>query len=170
MFVIGTTQKLKKEIDQQLMNAEDYREVPEIYKWHANIFMINGRKCLLLMNDATGLNLTLLGVDEPQFDNIGNVIRGSLQQLFTILGIDEEISDQMLNASEEIVYTKTKSRKVLGLMNEVRYAIEARAEGLDYESIDAVEINQSNNRSHGSSSWEDFHPRDTFINYFHQSS
>ncbi|WP_181347618.1 hypothetical protein [Thalassobacillus sp. CUG 92003] len=144
MFVIGTTQKLAKELNKTL-EPQDHVETPEINKWHMNMFKWNDRKCVLLMNDKTGLNLLLFGLEKEQFENIDNVLKGSLKQLLQLLELDQEIKDQFLEASEEIVYTKTSNRRVLGMMREIKTTVESMLEGVSYEDVDAADINRMNN-------------------------
>ncbi|WP_326315807.1 DUF6933 domain-containing protein [Halobacillus sp. HZG1] len=166
LFVIGATKKLQNEIGQPIEKVEEYTEVPEIYQWHANIVTINRRKCLLLMNNATGLNLTLFGLRKQQFEHLDNVIKGSLKQLFQLLGIEKKIADQMLDATDEIVYTKTTSRKVLGMLNEIKFFSEDKVAGKAYEDIDAAEINEFNNKELVFSNLDQITPYKEFIRYF----
>lgn len=167
LFVVGSTKKLQDEIDKPIVDSEEYKEVPEIYQWHANLIKINRRKCLILMNNQTGLNLTLFGLRKEQFDNLDEVIKGSLNQLLQVLELDPSIMFQMLNAADDIVYTKTTSRQVLGLMNELKYFIEGRTEGLSYTDIDAVEINKKNNDIIFSP-LKHQKPYDTFVKFFEE--
>ncbi|WLR48780.1 hypothetical protein LC065_06250 [Halobacillus litoralis] len=166
LFVIGATKKLQNEINQPIEEIEEYTDVPEIYKWHANVVTINRRKCLLIMNNATGLNLTLFGLRKQQFEHLDSVIKGSLKQLFQLLGIEKRIADQMLGAADEIVYTKTNNRKVLGMLNEIKFFSEDMAAGTAYEDLDAVEVNKYNNIKLVFSNLDQITPYEEFIRYF----
>lgn len=166
MFVVGATKKLQNEISKPIADVEEYQDVPEIYQWHANIITINRRKCLVLMNNQTGLNLTLFGLRKQQFKNLDDVIKGSLNQLFQLLEVEQSIRDQMLEAADEIVYTKTKSRKVLGMMNELKFMIEGHTEGLKYEEIDAVHVNKHNNKEFLFLALKHSYPYEEFVKYF----
>ncbi|MGP4059321.1 DUF6933 domain-containing protein [Halobacillus sp. H74] len=168
MFVIGATKKLQNELRKPIEDVEEYNNVPEIHQWHANIITLNRRKCLLLINNETGLNLTLFGLRKQQFEHLDSVIKGSLQQLFQLLEVDQEIADYMLGAADEIVYTKTKSRKTLGRMNEIKFMIESKIEGMNYEEIDAVEINEFCNNKLILTSLKEKNPYDTFAKYFEE--
>ncbi|MFD2923570.1 DUF6933 domain-containing protein [Halobacillus naozhouensis] len=169
MFVIGATQKLAKELDNELANPEQYQDVSDIYQWHANVITINRRKCLMLINNRTGLNLTLFGLRKQQFDNIENVIKGSLNQLFQLLKIEKEIADHMLEAAEQFVYTKTTNRQILGMMNQVKAMVEEAADGLEYEAIDAEEINYITNAELIYGPLEAHTPIETLRAYFRES-
>lgn len=166
MFVIGATKKLQNELTKPIENVEDHNEVPEIYQWHANIVTLNRRKCLILMNNATGLNLTLFGLRKQQFEHLDSVIKGSLKQLFQLLDIEKEIADKMLDKADEIVYTKTKSRKVLGMMKEIKFFAEDSVQDQAYEEIDAAKINESSNKDLPFLNLEHNFPHKAFINYF----
>ncbi|UOQ95248.1 hypothetical protein MUO14_10130 [Halobacillus shinanisalinarum] len=166
MFVIGATQKLAKELHQELEEQEQYKDIPKIYQWHANIITVNRRKCLMLMNNGTGLNLTLFGLRKQQFENIENVIKGSLNQLFQLLKVDKGISDHMLEAASEFVFTKTTNRQTLGMMNQVKALVEDAADGLEYEAIDAEEINYITNAELIYGPLKYSTPVETLKNYF----
>ncbi|CDQ18675.1 hypothetical protein SAMN05192559_101710 [Halobacillus karajensis] len=166
MFVIGATKKLQNEINKPIENIEEYNEVPDIHQWHGNIVTLNRRKCLILMNNATGLNLTLLGLRKEQFEHLDSVIKGSLRQLFQLLDVEKGIADEMLAAADDIAYTKTNNRKILGMMNEIKFFTEDTVMGQAYEDIDAAEINNFNNKTLVFSGLDKQNPYDQFIAYF----
>ncbi|MCP3027411.1 hypothetical protein [Halobacillus sp. A5] len=145
MFVIGATEKLSKEIHKDFEDLNEYKDTPLINRWHANLITINRRKCLILMNNKTGINLTLFGLRKQQFDNLNNVIKGSLKQLLQLIKVEEEIIDELLKQAEPFVYTNTDNRQVLCMMNQVQLLVEDAADGLKYEEIDAAEINYISN-------------------------
>ncbi|WP_101842243.1 hypothetical protein [Halobacillus sp. Marseille-P3879] len=145
MFVIGATQKLTKELNKELEATEEYEDIAAINKWHGNLITINRRKCLILMNNQTGINLILFGLRKPQFENLHNVIKGSLKQLLQLIKVEDEIINQILSEADPLVYTKTDNQQILGMMNQVQLLVEEAAEGLKYEEIDAAEINYISN-------------------------
>ncbi|WP_226581711.1 DUF6933 domain-containing protein [Halobacillus litoralis] len=168
MFVIGATKKLQNELNYPIQDIEKYQHVSDIYKWHANIVTLQNKKCLILFNDATGLNLTLFGLETPQFEHFDSVIKGSLRQLFQLLGIDKSLEEELLKADKEIVYTKTSSRKILGMMTEIKTIIEYTIENKNYDQIDAVEVNEHNNKELIFNSLKHQTPYETFINYINE--
>ncbi|MBH0230433.1 hypothetical protein LCL89_14890 [Halobacillus yeomjeoni] len=165
MFVIGATKKLQDKLDKTIESTDDYEHIPALYRWHANLIKVNKRNCLILMNDETGLNLTLLGLKKQQFENLDDVIKGSLKQLLQVLKVDEAIINQMLSEADPIVYTKTSSRQILGMLNEIKYSIEIKTEDQAYEDIDAVELNEFNN-NHIFNPLKQSTPIKTFIKHF----
>lgn len=169
MFVISSTKKVQNEIQYTIEDPEQYKDTPAIYQWHANIITLKGKKCLLLMNNETGLNLTLLGLRKQQFDHLDSVIKGSLRQLLQALKVDQSIIDRMEDKSSEMVYTKTTSRQILGMMNEMKFMIEAKTEDQDYDDIDAVELNMFLNKSMLFTPLKHVYPIETFVKYFEES-
>ncbi len=170
MFVIGATKKVQNEISYTIEDDKDYQDVPAIFQWHANIISIYNRKCLLLMNNETGLNLTLFDLREQQFEHLDSVIKGSLRQLLQALEVDQAIIDQMEQQSSQIVYTKTASRQILGMMNEMKSMVEAKTEDQSYDEIDAVEINKFMNKNMLFTPLKHTYPLETFVKYFEESS
>ncbi|MFC7319515.1 DUF6933 domain-containing protein [Halobacillus campisalis] len=145
MFVIGTTEKLYKEINKKTEAVTKYEEVPAIYKWQANLITINRRKCLIIMNNETGINLVLFGLRKQQFENLDNVIKGSLKQLLQLIKVEDQIIDQLLQEADPLVYTEADHPEVLEMMDQVKLLVEEATDGLNYEDIDAAEINYVSN-------------------------
>lgn len=169
MFVIGATNKLQDQLNYTIEDAEQYKEVPAINQWTANLITLNRRKCLILMNHQTGLNLTLFGLRKQQFDHLDSVIKGSLRQLLQTLDVDPGIIEKMEKESNEIVYTKTSDRQIRGMMNEMKMMVEAKIEGQSFEEIDAVDINIHLNEFEFSS-LKHTTPIKTFVKFFEESS
>ncbi|SEA06718.1 hypothetical protein SAMN05421743_102360 [Thalassobacillus cyri] len=167
MMQIGVTAKMAKELKKEVQPA-DAVDGPRIYQWHMNFFTIQRRKCILLMNDETGLNLTLFGLKQEQFKNMDQVIMGSLRELLRLLKVDQVIIDDFLEAGQEIVYTKTHDRSVLGMMNEIKLGMEHSLQGLSYDEIDAIEVNEENNRFI-LSPLKELKPLDTLIAYYNEN-
>ncbi|MBM7551944.1 DUF6933 domain-containing protein [Thalassobacillus pellis] len=144
MMQIAVTQKMAKELRKEIQPA-DAVDIPDIYRWHMNVFTFRRRKSVLLLNDATGLNMILLGLKREQFDNIDQVIMGSLRELLRVLEIDQDIIEDMMQAGKEIVYTKTHNRTAIGRMVELKKVCDIFYEDETFEQIDAVQLNIRNN-------------------------
>ncbi|WP_082235874.1 DUF6933 domain-containing protein [Halobacillus massiliensis] len=166
MITIGLTQKLAKQLNIEPQNPEAFKETPKINKWHANLITLNRRKCLIFMNDETGITLSLFGLRKQQFENLESVFKGSLKQLLQLLKIEEHIIKEMLDSTEQIVFTKTDNRSVLGMMKEVKWFLEDSVEGLPYEEIDAAEINYITNAELVYSPLKEYTPVKTLREYF----
>ncbi len=167
MFLIGITQKAANEINKPVAELAQYsEEATDICQWHMDIVTINRRKCLILINNETGLNLTLFGLRKQQFENIDHVIRGSLKQLFQLLEVKETVIEYMLKQAEELYYAEPKSEEVLSLIKEVKLKVEEKTKGLSYEEIDAVAINFHNNCNADYPGLDFEKPYEMFAKYF----
>ncbi|SDJ33445.1 DUF6933 domain-containing protein [Salimicrobium halophilum] len=141
MFTIGVTEKLAKSLP---MDREeiDKSDIPDIYRWQMNQFVLEDTEGLILMNDRTAVTLILFGLEKEQYENIDNVLRGSLKQLLQMLHVKEESKDDLLEQSKKITLTKTDNRRTLGRMNEALKMMERFTDGRTYEEVDAVEVNR----------------------------
>ncbi|WP_347862084.1 hypothetical protein U0355_02475 [Salimicrobium sp. PL1-032A] len=141
MFTIGVTEKLAKNLPMERQDV-DTSDVPEIYRWQMNQFVLKDTEGIILMNDRTAITLILFGLEKEQYENMDNVIRGSLKQLLQMLRVKEESKDDVLEKSKKITLTKTDNRRTLGRMNEALKMLEASTEDATYEEVDAVEMNR----------------------------
>jgi len=141
-MLIRCTQKLLAEIPAGLVDAEATGE-----SWHANLFLIERRKCVLLTHDATLYSVFVPGLKKPEFARLDDVFG---QRLFTTMRWDEfsqEQIERMLDACRVIRYTRTNNRSVLGSMNDLRFQIEVTAQmdgGLDH--VDLFDLHHRLNR------------------------
>jgi len=144
MAQIRCTQKLLKElkVEPEAVNPES------LGSWHANLLLIDRRKCVLLTNDACLYSIFIPGLKKPEFTHFPEVLG---QHLFKNL-LQEELPQEqieiVLNELQSISYTKTNNRRVLGSMNDltfqIKYQISANG-GLD--NADIYEINKDINRT-----------------------
>ncbi|SIS40470.1 DUF6933 domain-containing protein [Salimicrobium flavidum] len=165
MFTIGVTEKLAASLP---MKREEFdkRELPEIYRWQMNHFTFGDRDGLILMNDRTALTLILFGLEEQQYENIDNVLRGSLKQLLQMLDVKEEYKKDLLDHSKKVILTKTDNRRTLGRMKESLKFLEAFTEDKSYDEIDAVEMNRWMNEEMIFSTLENTYPVKELNHYY----
>ena len=122
--------------------------IDSFWSWHANIFYIERRKCVLVTNDTTLFTMLIPVLKKPDFQSF-HFIFG--QHLFKNL-LNEEIPQKqietILSECEDIQYKKTNSRSVLGSMNELKFQLEYHigAKG-GLAKTDIFELNQQLNRT-----------------------
>lgn len=140
--LIHCTQKLLAEIPAELIDAEATGE-----SWHANLFLIARRKCVLFTHDATLYSVFVPGLKKPEFAGLEFVFG---QRLFTTMRWDEfsqEQIERMLDACRVIRCARSNNRSVLGSMNDLRFQIEVHAQmdgGLDH--VDLFDLHHRLNR------------------------
>jgi hypothetical protein len=128
--------------------AKEDPEIDSFWSWHANIFNIERRKCVLVTNDITLFSLFIPGLKKPDFQSF-NFIFG--QQIFKNMlheKIPQKQIEMILSECEDIQFKRTNNRSVLGSMNELKFQLECHieAEG-GLERTDIFELNHRLNRT-----------------------
>jgi hypothetical protein len=145
MFMIGTTQKLQKELNLNLLSFED--NLSDSYEiWHMNLFKIGRYKCIAAIHDETLYNMVIIGAKKRDFSQIDSVVRENLRINMTAQGFAENKVKRFLSFSEEMKYTKTHNRSTLGCLKEVidtvQYLYPTEKEIMN---ANVAEINLNNN-------------------------
>ncbi len=120
-MIIRCTQKLLKELK---LKPEDEVADNFLESWHANLFYIERRKCVLVTNDSTLFTIFIPSLKKPDFKTFPFIFG---QQVFKNLiqeEIPQELIEVVLSACEKITYSKTNNRSVLGSMNEQKMMLE----------------------------------------------
>ena len=145
-MLIRCTQKLFKELHQ--LPTQDESEPYDYWSWHANLFLVERRKCVLVTHDSTLFTIFIPFLKKPDFKQF-NITLG--QNLFKNLLYEEFPQTQfeiVLSECEESKFAKTNNRSVLGSMNELKFQLEYHihaASGLRF--IDIYELNHNLNRT-----------------------
>ena len=122
MQLIRCTHKLQKEIG---LKKSDLREDEPAWSylgsWHANLIHIDRRKCILFVDDKTLFNFIAPDVGRAQIRELSTLFRGYLQCVLAEEGIDESVKRKIMTEYEDVGYTKTNSKHVLGSMNDLAF-------------------------------------------------
>ena len=146
MQLIKCTQKLLKELKQEATTAVPFQS--HLGSWHANMFHIERRKCVLVTNDLTLYTMFIPYLKKEDF-KVFHVVFG--QNLFKNL-LYEKLSQKdietVLEEYQDIQYAKTDSRSVLGSMNDQKYQLEyiINAKG-GLDNTDIYQLNSEVNRN-----------------------
>ncbi|WP_051633865.1 DUF6933 domain-containing protein [Bacillus sp. UNC41MFS5] len=144
MFIIGATQKVLKEL--QITVTEDVKVSKSLNEWHLNLFKIGRYQCLILINDFTLYSVVIPGVKKKDLANIGAVFSQHLAENLLAEGIEPVLIEKFLEQGNEIVFTKTHNRSVVGVIVEIVKFIQFQyPTGKDILAADPVEINKINN-------------------------
>ncbi len=148
MQIIHCTKKLMNELE----TAPDRSIAPEplsgfLGPWHANLIRIEGRKCILLTNDSTLYSFLVPRVKKKDLGNFRELFALHLKMNLTKEGFGPENVNKALEEYGEITIAPTKSRSVLGSMNDLADQADflvSRAGGL--EKGDMLTVNMMLNR------------------------
>ena len=132
MTNIFCTKKLEKLIGKKLIATNAVSD-ELIGNWNANLFSLNKRKCLIIMNDVTYYCLIFLDVLKKDVLNFHELF---YQRLIEQLDYDQvnfpfECAPKLITSCEPNFLRTNNNRKVLGTMNEFVYELKYHFQ-LDY--------------------------------------
>jgi hypothetical protein len=116
MLTLQCTQKLLKELDVEVSPIKD---TDPIALWHANLLILDRRKCVLFTNDKTRYTFLVPGLRKPDFKHLGELFMDSLFRCMLNDGIPQKGVEKVLNTCSRYCFTKSSDRSVLGTMNDM---------------------------------------------------
>ncbi|OVE75062.1 hypothetical protein BVX95_00385 [archaeon D22] len=146
MIAIQCTQKLLKELPEEYTGAL----IPTVPLgcWHANLLILDRRKCVLFTNDETRYSFLVAGLRKPDFQMLDEVFRQGLFRSLRLAEFSQESIGRVLDEVREVVFTRSSSRSVLGTMNDMTNIIKwtVHDEG-GLSNVDIDELNQKLNKT-----------------------
>ncbi len=142
MIAIQCTQKLLKEVGQEYKEAI----IPTVPLgcWHANLLILDRRKCALFTNDLTRYSFLVPGLKKPDFKMLDEVFRQNLFRCLRIDNFSQEEIEKVLEEIHEVVFTRSSDRSVLGTMNDMANIIKWRVQ--DEGGLGNVDIDEMNSK------------------------
>jgi hypothetical protein len=144
MPLIRCTQTLLKELG---VTPEEKSFTNEVLgEWHANLYLIQRRKCVLFTNNKTLFSFLVTGLKKADFKDFDEIFRQRCFKQLIYEDIPQNQFEKVLTENREISYGKTNNRSVLGSMNNFKFAIESfvyNAGHIDY--IDLFKVNKNLN-------------------------
>lgn len=100
--------------------------VTEIGSWHANLLLIERRKCVLFTHDMSLFSVFVAGLTRDDFAHMDEVFGQALFRTLRLCEFGQSEIERMLDWSRHNVYGKSNNRSVLGSMNDLAFQIEHR--------------------------------------------
>ena len=152
MQLICCTKKLQKEMG--LKKSDISEEKPgELYlgSWHANLIYIDGKKCVLFVNDKTLFNFIVPNLSRAQIRELSNIFKVTLECVLAAEEVPVVAITKILLEYESIQYANTHSKSVLGSMNDLafHYKYRIQSEGGVHSSAVPSIIKALNNMPMG---------------------
>lgn len=125
MVNIVCTKKLEKLVGKKLMSSVAGSGYP-LGTWNANLFPLNGRKCLIAMNDVSYYTLIFLDILKKDLNNFqGLFYKRLIEQLdYDHIGFPVGSAPKLMGHCEPAFLSTNNNRKVLGTMNDFVYQVE----------------------------------------------
>lgn len=142
IMLIGLTKKLAETMKIKLPDITPLTRDP-FYDWHANLFLFNRRKGVILMNNRTRYCIVLFGLKAEHFKKFDSIALTAIKQTFLAEGFSQAVVSRYIEKCGEVVYTKTHDRSILGQINEMHLHLSWRIEDyLPNSDINMIELNR----------------------------
>lgn len=145
MAFIRCTKKLVSELPS--LREEAVSKSTILGDWHANLLRIERRKCVLFTNNETLFSVFIPMLKKPHFQSLASVFLDNLIQTLKSEALDDIIEQVKDNYTENLTYSTTNNRSVLGSMNDIAHSLPfflEREGGI--ENVDPLKINRILNR------------------------
>lgn len=125
---LACTKKLVDVLKIKLPDVTPLRPEP-FYEWHANLFVFDRRKGVIMMNNQTRYCVVLYGLKVEHFKKFDQIALSAIEQTFLGEGFSESAVAQYINHCGHVVFTKTHDRSVISQMNDMLYLTSCWIEG-----------------------------------------
>uniref|UniRef100_A0A1S2L558 TnpR protein n=1 Tax=Anaerobacillus isosaccharinicus TaxID=1532552 RepID=A0A1S2L558_9BACI len=116
------------------------KNVPEneeevLFSWHANVITINRKKAVVFVNDQNRYVIALYGLKAKDFKKLDQLFLDAVKETFQAECIKNEIIEQFIQHSKQVVYGKTKNRTSVARMNRSCEDFQYQAQEFEQSSI-----------------------------------
>ncbi|BBI34325.1 DUF6933 domain-containing protein [Cohnella abietis] len=145
MITISCTKKLF-EVSSFIEEQND-ESIDELFKWHANIFRLERKNNLIVINNKTRYGFILFGVKKEHFKRFNEIFINSLVENLRAEGVEDSIISKYVSRIDHIKFAKTNDRSVIGSMVDVVKMTEIIVgKFLPIKEMNIVELNKNNNK------------------------
>ena len=117
-MIIHCTKKLAAKLPE--VSASPLQEANTLGSWHANLYTIDHRQCLLLCHDTTRFALFIPGLKKADFQRFEFWFRDSLANTMMKLGYEHKLILQAQIQIGKLRFDSHCDRSVLGSLNILR--------------------------------------------------
>ncbi|MGG4146803.1 hypothetical protein ABEW34_27205 [Paenibacillus algorifonticola] len=118
MFTLQCTKKLESELGMM-----DFVPVPTagdpLFGWHAHLFLLNRRKCVLVMNNETRYNFVLHGLKKQDFKRFHELVAESIAENLLADKADKQVIERYMQSADAFSFTKTSDRSIISQINDM---------------------------------------------------
>ena len=145
-MLISCTKKLADALKIKVFEVVPLRRNP-LFEWHANLFVYQRRKGIIVMNNLTRYSVVLYGLKAEHFKKFNELVLSAIEQTFRAEGFSDEVISNYVRTGSQVIYAKSNDRSILGQLVDVQYHLEWRLdERAPIDSILLVDISKELNR------------------------
>jgi len=123
-MIIHCTKKLAAKLPS--VSSHPLSEKSPLGSWHANLYMIDRRNCILFCHDATRYTLFLPGLRKQQLADLGRWFRELFTASLAYMGMDDNLVRRAELALGPVVFDTATDRSVLGSLNQMKFMLDAK--------------------------------------------
>jgi len=145
-MLISCTKKLADALKIEVIDVVPIKREP-LYEWHANLFVFNRRKGVILMNNKTRFSVVLYGLTAEHFHQFKTIALSAIEQTFRAEGFTDDIILNYVRTSSQVIYAKSSDRSILGQINDVLYMMQYMEDYLPADDIYMIELSKQMSRT-----------------------
>ena len=120
MIQLRLTEKVRKEFSiQQSLLSEPKEYQSGLGAWTLNIFKVRNQKAVIFVNDNTLYSFIIFGLRKDNTADLSKIFLNGLFQLLDTDGFTKNEINFLTQGYEQIEFTKTTSKSVLGNVNDL---------------------------------------------------
>ncbi|NOZ09996.1 MAG: hypothetical protein GXP09_02950 [Gammaproteobacteria bacterium] len=123
-MIIHCTQKLAKKLPDVSTTA--HTETSPLGSWHANLYTIDRRNCVLFCHDTTRYTIFIPGLRKAQFVELGRWLKEAFTASLAYMGMEDSQVSRAELALGAVQYDTKTNRSVLGSLNQMKFMLDAR--------------------------------------------
>lgn len=140
-MIIHCTKKLAAKLP--AVSSEKLDESTSLGSWHANLYTIDRRNCLLFCHDDTRYTLFLPGLRKTHFTELDRWFKELYAASLAYMGMSDNQVRRAELALGPVGFDSRTDRSVLGSLNQMRYMVDGRvAEVEDVMLLNPLSVNR----------------------------
>jgi hypothetical protein len=128
-MIIHCTKKLAAKLP--AVSIDSLAETSPLGSWHANLYVIDRRNCVLFCHDDIRYTLFLPGLRKAHFADLGCWFRELFTASLAYMGMEDKLVRRAELALGPVKFDVCTDRSVLGSLNQMRFMLECRVEKIE---------------------------------------
>ena len=125
-MIIHCTKKLAAKLPE--VSSEMLAETSPLGSWHAHLYVIDRRNCLLFCHDETRYTVFLPGLRKPELAELGRWFNEAFTASLAYMGLPDNQVRRAELALGAVQFDTNTDRSVQGSLNQMRFMLDCRLE------------------------------------------
>lgn len=125
-MIIHCTKKLAAKLPE--VSGEVLTETSPLGSWHAHLYVIDRRNCLLFCHDETRYTVFLPGLRKPELTELGRWFKEAFTASLAYMGLPDHQVRRAELVLGAVQFDTNTDRSVQGSLNQMRFMLDGRLE------------------------------------------